>query len=271
MKKQLLLTILIAGVLIVSSVGLAGVSNPSDTSTLQASDADLDTLSSPTVNRYVYATTTGAYVFVASGTVGSDIGAQSLDTILTNLSALVTAADQLPYFIGADAWGTTTITASARGLLDDDSTTTMKATLAADNITTAGRSLTRTTDDFAADAELFTRTATFNLINPSSTNNFTDGAVAFFPRLAITITEVGCHSLQAGTTTIQLDERAENTPGTAGTDILSATIACGTASASTTSFANATIAAANFVNLDVDVQAGAPSSTVLYVEFVVDD
>ena len=79
------------------------------------------------------------------------------------------------------------------------------------------------------------------------------------------------YSLQAGTTTIQLDARAESTPGTAGTDVLSAQITCGTTYASTSAFADATIAANTFVNLDVDVMTGNPSSTVMFITHTLDD
>src|SRR3990167_722597 len=239
----------------------------------QASDSDLTDLSSPTVNRFVYSGDSG-YTFITSSTAMTNLGFGSVWSPLRLLNTSSTILNQLGIpsqsqsvitLNSSSSWLTQLgITAEIQSLFPLNSSSTIKTQLAADNIVTAGRSLTRTTDDIAADAELFTHSASLSMLNPSSTLNFTDGAIAFFPRQAITITEVGCHSLQAGTTTIQLDERLEVTPGTAGTDVLSAQIECGISTASTTAFANATIAANAFVNLDVDIMTGSPSSTALY-------
>lgn len=56
-------------------------------------------------------------------------GKQPLDTDLTAIAALVSAADKLPYSTGAGTWSLSTFTAAARGLLDDADVATMRATL----------------------------------------------------------------------------------------------------------------------------------------------
>lgn len=56
-------------------------------------------------------------------------GKQPLDTDLTALAALVSAADKLPYATGAGTWALATLTSAARGLLDDADVATMRGTL----------------------------------------------------------------------------------------------------------------------------------------------
>jgi hypothetical protein len=56
-------------------------------------------------------------------------GKQPLDTDLTAIAALVSAADKVPYATGAGTWALATLTAAARGLIDDPDVATMRATL----------------------------------------------------------------------------------------------------------------------------------------------
>jgi hypothetical protein len=56
-------------------------------------------------------------------------GKQPLDTDLTAIAALVSAADKLPYATGAGTWALTNFTAAGRALVDDADVATMRGTL----------------------------------------------------------------------------------------------------------------------------------------------
>ena len=56
-------------------------------------------------------------------------GKQPLDTDLTAIAGLASAADKFPYATGAGVWTLGTVTAAARGLLDDADVATMRTTL----------------------------------------------------------------------------------------------------------------------------------------------
>ena len=112
----------------------------------------------------------------------------------------------------------------------------------------AGRSLTLSGDSVEADAELYSFFPEF--VVASSTMSTSTAVVSYKVGTAVTLTEVSGWC-QGGTTTIMVDERAATTPKTAGTDILSSGLAIGDY-AVTTSFANASIAAGAWINLDID-------------------
>jgi len=86
---------------------------------------------------------------------------------------------------------------------------------------------------------------------------------------AVTITRVYCATDQ-GTLTIQLDERAEATPNTAGTNVLSGNLACDNNTESTTSFSNAPIAANVPLNLQIISMASDPNIVRIHIDYTVD-
>ena len=65
------------------------------------------------------------------------IGSPTLDATLAALAGLTTAANQLIYSTGADAFAMTTLSAFARTLIDDGDASTARATLAALGLTSA--------------------------------------------------------------------------------------------------------------------------------------
>lgn len=66
--------------------------------------------------------------FAASVTT-SLAGKQPLDTDLTQIAALVSAADKLPYATGAGTWALTNFTAAGRALVDDADVAAQRTTL----------------------------------------------------------------------------------------------------------------------------------------------
>jgi hypothetical protein len=87
---------------------------------------------------------------------------------------------------------------------------------------------------------------------------------------AYTISKVSCWVDAATSETIQLQERAEGTPNTAGTDVLTSVLACGTTTASTTAFANAPIAANAWLTASSTAFSGTPNFITISVDFTYD-
>jgi len=83
---------------------------------------------------------------------------------------------------------------------------------------------------------------------------------------AVTINRVSASTNQ-GTVTLQFDERAEATPNTAGTDVLTAPLVADSNTEATTAFANAGIAADAILNLDIDAESGSPGIVRIHVDF----
>lgn len=143
-----------------------------------------------------------------------------------------------------------------------------------DTNATGGRSITISGDSIVADAELYTDVFSIHLA--SSTLSTTTAAAQHKLPVAITFTRVSC-STDAGTTTVQADERAEATPNTGGTDIMTLQLDCGSGfTNATTTFSNAGITADNIINLDIDKtddQAGGatPTQVRVHFEYTIDD
>jgi len=85
----------------------------------------------------------------------------------------------------------------------------------------------------------------------------------------VTISRVSC-STDTGTATIQLDERVEATPNTAGVDVMSSTLACDTDTEATTGFANATIAADVPLNMQITAVASTPGVVRVHIDYAID-
>lgn len=95
----------------------------------------VDASGTPTVGQYAKWVTAVTIQGVAPATVLSDIGAQPagsyqpLDTELTAIAGLTSAADQAPYFTGSGAAALMTVTTAARTVLDDTTVGAMLTTL----------------------------------------------------------------------------------------------------------------------------------------------
>ncbi len=87
---------------------------------------------------------------------------------------------------------------------------------------------------------------------------------------AVTLTRVVCSISGTTSITIQLDERAEATPNTAGTDVMTSALVCDADSQATTTFTNATIAARVPLNLQITAASGTPTSLRVHLEFTID-
>lgn len=133
---------------------------------------------------------------------------------------------------------------------------------------TAGRSLTAAGTTIDADSELYTRTKSATILEPSDTGM--DGLVQMVFPSAVTLTRVWC-STDVGTVTIQFDERAEATPNSAGTDVMTSALVCDTDTQATTAFDNAGIASRVPMSMDIDAVATAPKILRVHVEYTLDD
>lgn len=103
----------------------------------------------------------------------------------------------------------------------------------------AGRSLTETTNVLDVDAEIYTRTCDFAVEVPVAGD---DGDLQCYFPTAATLTRVYC-STDTGTSVINFYERAEATPNTGTTDMLTSDLTCDTDGQATTTFTDSAIAA----------------------------
>ncbi|MBI3933486.1 MAG: hypothetical protein HY316_02260 [Acidobacteria bacterium] len=106
-----------------------------------------------------------------------------------------------------------------------------------------------------------TVTKDISILDP--TTSLTNKAQIYWPA-AVTLGEVEC-SVDTGTVTIQLDERAVATPNTAGTNSLTSSLVCDTDSQSTASFTDSGIASQVPHNLQITATSGTPTIVRIHV------
>jgi hypothetical protein len=217
---------------------------------------------------------------------------QPLDTDLTAIAALTSAADKGLQSTGAGTWALFDLTAAGKELLNDASAADQRTTLGAaasgaatgSGITMAtARLLGRTTastgaiEEISAGASLSlsagalglataqrTRQFLVAIIDPVAGDDISMGRIPF----ACTVTRVGSVT-DTGTVTFNVEERT--VIGTTGTDILSADqVADATGEEVTSSFGNSALAAGNWLFLDITSVATSPTKLTVWVEVTVD-
>lgn len=230
-------------------------------------------------------TTAGAWNFNLPTTAGSSGqvltsagGGTSPMTWSTPLTNPMTTAGDI--IIGG-ASGTPTRLAGAAGFLKgavgsgpsyaavDLSSTDASGTLAAARFPALTGAVTTTAGNLATTLATKYLTQTTSAVIDAPVAGDTNKVQWYFPT-AVTITRVACSVSGTTSVVIQLDERAEATPNTAGTNVMTSTLTCDADSANTTSFANATIAARVPLNLQIGTITGTPTSLRVHVEYTID-
>jgi hypothetical protein len=105
-----------------------------------------------------------------------------------------------------------------------------------------------------------------NISNPSTAES---GDPQLTIPFAATITRVWCNITDGTSVTINLEERGETTPNTAGTAVLTSNLVCDTNTEITTSFANASIAQRAPVALMMTAVSGTPRALRVHVEYTI--
>ena len=127
---------------------------------------------------------------------------------------------------------------------------------------TAGRSLTLSTNDVLADAELYTDTKCIFFENPAATDDFKS---IWFAKQAVTLTSLWCESDQTVNAMVQDDD---GTPSDADT----VDLACDTTPPEDTALdGDATLAAGDRLDLDIASVSGGPTFLSLCWTFTYDD
>ena len=131
----------------------------------------------------------------------------------------------------------------------------------AETAMTAGRSLTISTNDVLADAELYTDTKTIWFENPTSADDF---KTIWTAPLAVTITKISCESDQTVNFDLQVDDGSAT--GVNGSDI-----ACTTFATDSTLAGDTTLAAGDRLDLAITSVSGTPTWVSISFEFTYDD
>jgi hypothetical protein len=140
-----------------------------------------------------------------------------------------------------------------------------------------GANMAEVAGDCDLDVEIATRVKSFNIFDPATGDS---DKIQWSIADPITIVKVWCSTnVATSTVTLMPDERAEATPNTQGTDVLSAGLVCDTDSQSScasgcavNTITNGSIDAYDPVSWDIDALGGATATVVrVHVEFTVND
>lgn len=160
-------------------------------------------------------------------------------------------------------------TANTAAANDDDTSLATTAYVQTELNAAGGTHITCAAGSCDADVELKTQIKSLVVSSSGYVTATTTIAQMEFP-LAVTITRISC-STDAGTATIQADERAEATPNTGGTDVMTAQLVCDNDTQATTAFDNASIASRVPLNFDIDSVASNPRRVRIHVEYTIND
>lgn len=110
------------------------------------------------------------------------------------------------------------------------------------------------------------RGISFNVSNATTSASATTTIQKLFYN-AITITQIDC-STNGANATIGADERASSTPDTSGTDVFNnGSMVCDSNGNTTSTFANATMAANAVLNFDLDTLANSTTTVRVYIRY----
>lgn len=215
---------------------------------------DLDTLGANSAdNEFIVGTGAGALAWESGATVRTSL---DVDQAGTDNSTDVTLAGTSNY-ITID--GSQVITRAKLDISDDTNMT-------------AGRSLTLSSNDVLADAELYTDTKAFNY-SSSTMATSTEIVLSWLAPQATTITTITCNEVGAGaTSTVMFEERTAL--NTAGTDVLygNGITAGGDNATASSTLSNNTIASGSYLVMTIGGYfEGTPDHPICDVKITYDD
>lgn len=152
-----------------------------------------------------------------------------------------------------------TITGGAVAL--DSLTLTTALDISGDTNLTAGRSLTLTGDDVAADAELYTDSKTLYVTSPTNSDIFRS---IWYAPVASTITSISCESDQTVVFDLYVDD---GTPAA----VNGSNITCTTFATDSTLAGDATMAAGDRLDAQITTVSGTPGFVSIIWSFIKDD